>query len=198
MEIKSLTQAQIDLLRKPLPPEAISPHPTKTYLSSIKAIYVVERLNQVFGIGGWKTKTEAIMTMGKMVVVKSVLTANGYDLEIEAFGGNDNTDFGDAHKGAATDALTKIGSYLEIGMDVFKGLHDKAKPIEKPTEKKVIKTDKPVLSDEDKKKVEIMKLCKSLGYDGPDYKMFVFTQTGQILKPESFNKIIEKLSQLKK
>lgn len=198
MEIKSLTQAQIDLLRKPLPPEAISPHPTKTYLSSIKAIYVVERLNQVFGIGGWKTKTEAIMTMGKMVVVKSVLTANGYDLEIEAFGGNDNTDLGDAHKGAATDALTKIGSYLEIGMDVFKGLHDKAKPIEKPTEKKVIKTDKPVLSDEDKKKVEIMKLCKSLGYDGPDYKMFVFTQTGQILKPESFNKIIEKLSQLKK
>jgi hypothetical protein len=32
---------------------------------------------------------------------------------------------GDAYKGAATDALTKIGSYLEIGIDVFKGLNDR-------------------------------------------------------------------------
>jgi len=32
----------------------------------------------------------------------------------------------DAYKGACTDALTKIGSYLYIGMDVYKGLSEGA------------------------------------------------------------------------
>jgi hypothetical protein len=43
-----LTQDKIDLINKPLPKEAITTHPTKTYLSSIKSIYVTERLNEVF------------------------------------------------------------------------------------------------------------------------------------------------------
>jgi hypothetical protein len=129
----SLTEEQVKLLKKPLPEEAISPHPTKTYLSSIKAIYVVERLNEVFGIGGWKienefiertemkviTKNDKQQILNPMVIVKSVFKCG--DVYIEAYGGNDNADLGDAYKGACTDALTKIGSYLEIGMDVFKG-----------------------------------------------------------------------------
>jgi hypothetical protein len=45
-----LTQEQLVLLKKPLPQEAISQHPTKSYISSIKAIYVTERLNDVFGV----------------------------------------------------------------------------------------------------------------------------------------------------
>ena len=117
MELK---KEQIELLRKPLDAKAISPHPTKTYLSTIKAIYVVERLNLVFGIGGWRVENQFIEKVEKMVVVKSVFICG--DIYIEAFGGNDNVDLGDAYKGACTDALTKIGSYLEIGMDVFKGL----------------------------------------------------------------------------
>lgn len=116
-----------EALRKPLPKEAISQHPTKTFLSTIKAIYVVERLNDVFGIGEWNISNEVISKEGKWIVVKSVFTVNGYSIKIEQFGGNDNADPGDAYKGAATDALTKIGSYLEIGIDVFKGLSDKPK-----------------------------------------------------------------------
>jgi hypothetical protein len=50
---KQVSQEMIDKLNAPLPPEAIAQHPTKTFLSTIKAIYVVERLNQVFGLGGW-------------------------------------------------------------------------------------------------------------------------------------------------
>ena len=46
--MEKLTPAQLELIKKPLPPEAVKPHPTKTYLSSIKAIYVTERLNEVF------------------------------------------------------------------------------------------------------------------------------------------------------
>ena len=47
-------------LRQPLPAEAISRHPTKTFLSSIKAIYVIERLNDVFGVGAWRTKVDFV------------------------------------------------------------------------------------------------------------------------------------------
>lgn len=125
MEKKTLTQDQIQKLKSPLPKEAVKPHPTKNYLSSIKAIYVVERLNDVFGLGGWFAKNEIIKQEGKMVIIKSTFEAPEYGIIIpDIFGGNDNTDLGDAYKGACTDALTKIGSYLYIGMDVYKGLSE--------------------------------------------------------------------------
>jgi hypothetical protein len=41
-------------------------------------------------------------------------------IKLEAYGGNDNPDRGDAYKGAMTDAITKIGSFLGIGADVWK------------------------------------------------------------------------------
>lgn len=128
METKKLSEEQVKKLQAPLPAEAVKPHPTKSYLSSIKAIYVVERLNQVFGIGTWKLKSEIVDDKTDMVVVKSVLSIPEYGIELESFGGNDNGgegsknfDKGDAYKGATTDALTKICSFLEIGIDVFKG-----------------------------------------------------------------------------
>lgn len=126
MVTKTLTADQLLQLKKPLPPEAVKPHPTKTYLSSIKAIYVVERLNDVFGLAGWDVTNEVVKDDGKMIVVKSCFHAPEYGIKIsDIFGGNDNADLGDAYKGACTDALTKIGSYLYIGMDVYKGLGDK-------------------------------------------------------------------------
>lgn len=130
--MESLTKEIREQLRKPLPSEAVSQHPTKTYLSTIKAIYVVERLNDVFGIGGWQVKNEVISAGEKWIIIKATMTIPKYGIEIEQFGGNDNADPGDAYKGAATDALTKIGSYLEIGIDVFKGLSDH-KPATAPT-----------------------------------------------------------------
>jgi hypothetical protein len=124
---KKLVPEQIAKLKEPLPKEAVKPHPTKNYLSSIKAIYVVERLNEVFGLGGWFARNEVVKSEGKMVVVKSTFEAPEYGIMIpDIFGGNDNADLGDAYKGACTDALTKIGSYLYIGMDVYKGLGDKS------------------------------------------------------------------------
>lgn len=154
MPDKQLTAEQIALLKKPLPPEAVSPHPTKAYLSSIKAIYVVERLSDVFGIGAWRIKNEVIEHDSKMVVVKSILTVPEYNIEIESFGGNDNADKGDAYKGASTDALTKICSYLGIGMDVFKGLADKGKRVPRK------EADQPRPEDD----------MPSLNYPGVEYK----------------------------
>jgi len=141
METKKITPEMIADLKKPLPTEAISPHPTKTYLSSIKAVYVTERLSDVFGVGSWHDKCEVIKEGEKgMIVVKVTMTIPEYGIELESYGGNDNGgensknfDLGDAYKGAVTDAMTKIGSWLYIGIDVFKGNKNKDK---KPDGKK--------------------------------------------------------------
>lgn len=133
-----------ELVRKlyaPLPPEAIRPHPTKEYLSSVKAIFVIERLNEVFGIGGWTYRSEVIENPGPtqvpdrrqgaapgamkdkagMIVVRVVFRVAAFGIRLEQFGGSDNEDRGDAYKGAVTDALSKIASYLGIAIDVYKG-----------------------------------------------------------------------------
>jgi len=110
-------------LKEPLPPAAVSPNPIKPGLSAIKVIYVVERLNDVFGLNGWHVDNEIVET-GSMVVVRATLSIPKFAIAIEQFGGNDNPDRGDAYKGACTDALSKCASYLGIGMDVYKGLND--------------------------------------------------------------------------
>src|SRR6202451_159845 len=110
-------------LREPLPTAAVSPNPLKPGLSAIKVIYVVERLNDVFGLNGWHMDNEVVET-GRMVVVRATLAIPKYGIAIEQFGGNDNPDRGDAYKGACTDALSKCASYLGIGMDVYKGLYE--------------------------------------------------------------------------
>ena len=126
--MEKITKEMRKALNSPLPSEAITKHPTKTYLSSIKAIYVTERLNDVFGVGAWRTKVEKeSVNNNGMVVVKLIFEIPEYGVYHESYGGNDNGgennknfDLGDAYKGAATDALTKICSFLEIGIDVFK------------------------------------------------------------------------------
>ena len=40
---------------------------------------------------------------------------------------NKNFDLGDAYKGATTDALTKIGSYMGVAIDVYKGEQNPSK-----------------------------------------------------------------------
>lgn len=124
---KTLTQEQTTLLFSPLPAEAVKQHPAKAFLSVISPIYVVERLNQVFGVGKWEFRTEPVSEVdstgnqARMCVVKGIMDIPEYGIHLEQYGGNNNQDTGDAYKGAATDALTKIASYLGIGFDVYKG-----------------------------------------------------------------------------
>ena len=120
MEYKKLTAEQVAMLNEPLPAKALKQHPTKAFLTTINSIYVTERLNQVFGVGAWRVKPELQEADGKMVVVKTTLTIPEYGIEYECYGGNDNADRGDAYKGAVTDAITKIGSWLGIGAEVWK------------------------------------------------------------------------------
>ena len=45
----------------------------------------------------------------------------------------------------------------------------------------------------DKRKEKIISLCKSLGIENEDYKIFVFSTVGSVLKEENFDEIIDKL-----
>jgi hypothetical protein len=124
---KQLPPDLLEKLKAPLPPQAVSPNPDRPGLSAIKVIYVVERLNDVFGLNGWHIANE-VVEKGAMVVVKGTLTIDDYGIRIEQYGGNANSDRGDAYKGACTDALSKCASYIGIGMDVYKGLRDERAP----------------------------------------------------------------------
>lgn len=108
-------------LSKELPKEALQPIPGKPYLTSIKGIYVTERFNEVFGVGGWRVKVDFVERKDEAVVVKVIFEVPDKGIYYECYGGNNNKDLGDAYKGATTDALTKIGSYLGVGLEVFKG-----------------------------------------------------------------------------
>lgn len=135
MEYKKLTAEQVAMLNEPLPAKALKQHPTKAFLTTINSIYVTERLNKVFGVGAWRVKPELQEADGKMVVVKTTLTIPEYGIEYECYGGNDNADRGDAYKGAVTDAITKIGSWLGIGAEVWKNEAGKqTAPRQQPTQ----------------------------------------------------------------
>ena len=112
---------KIDALRMPLPIEAIGKNERNPELSAIKPIFVIERLNEVFGLAGWSFTTEIVESNTKHIVVKVTVRIPEFGIVREAFGGNDMEDRGDAYKGAVSDALNKIGGFLYIGMDVFKG-----------------------------------------------------------------------------
>jgi len=169
--MKQLSAEQIQLIKKPLPKEAVKPHPTRQGLSTIKAIYVTERFNEVFGIGAWSIKTEIIpittginvFTQVKItsagrerteftVMCKTILEVAEYGIYYECVASSTNDDMGDAAKGATTDAMTKIASYIGIGMDVFKGMQDAAlareAAVNKATPQPAAEGEKP--SDKDK------------------------------------------------
>lgn len=159
-ERKQLTQEQIDLLNTPLPSEALKQHPSKSFLTTINAIYVTERLNQVFGVGSWQIHVDVVDNVGKMIVCKTTLEIPEYSIHYECFGGNDNQDKGDAYKGAVTDAITKIGSWLGIGAHVWRnegtpnGKTIQQKPAEQQPTKKSLGR-KPTAA-------EIKKVCDTL------------------------------------
>ena len=131
-----ISDEQKKQLGEKLPDWAIKDHPTKRGMSAIHPMAVIERLNEVFNIGGWSFYTEYISCEESIQVTKKgtpeestrkiyISAVKGTlkidDLTIEQFGGSTNDDKGDALKGGGTDALTKIASYLGIAAEIYKG-----------------------------------------------------------------------------
>jgi hypothetical protein len=109
-----------EILNRDLPAAALKPLAHKQGMTAITPIYVTDRMNEAFGLGGWQFEPEVINDSDKMVIVRGVLTIPSINARIVQFGGNDNRDRGDAYKGAATDALTKCCSYLGVGAHVWR------------------------------------------------------------------------------
>lgn len=128
-----MTDEQIIKLHEPLPAWAVKPHPTKTGMSAIHPMSIVDRLNEVFGTGQWNTDVEKLSSNEWMqstkngerkvytATCKMVFEVGDEGMHLSQFGGSTNDDEGDALKGSATDALTKIASYLGIGAEIYKG-----------------------------------------------------------------------------
>jgi len=127
----------VKILRQPIDPKALTAAPRG--LTSIKSIYITERLNDAFGLGRWFIHDEIVevqrpqstvdrdgneKTQPPMVIVKAHLELLDYAwFRAASYGGNNNPDLGDAYKGAVSDAISKIGAiYLGIAVDVYKGL----------------------------------------------------------------------------
>lgn len=131
--MSKITDDQLEKLSQPLPDWAVKNHPTKKGMSAIHPMAIVDRLNVVFGLGGWNTHVEKLSAYEWVQPTKAgsrkVYTATckvSFEVDelgiwLEQFGGSTNDDEGDALKGAATDGLTKIASYLGIGASIYKG-----------------------------------------------------------------------------
>ncbi len=140
---KSIPSELRKMLSQPMPKESIKPHPTKTYLSTIKAIFVIERLNTVFGIGGWEIEhhvVEKIPGEKPYIVMAGRIYMRDFDLYTSwQYGGHElsgkGTEPADGYKSAVTDIISKCASLLEIGIQVFKGEPNSQKSNEFPEKK---------------------------------------------------------------
>jgi len=98
-------------------------------LTSIKAQYIVERLNEVLydsGAGGWYfTGTHKETENGVLFFGQLTITVGDQSVIREAVGFKQFTSWskndGDLYKSAQTDSLSKCASHLGIGNEVYKG-----------------------------------------------------------------------------
>jgi len=92
-------------------------------LSSLKAQYMVERLNEVMGIEGWKlTGTHQVVDKGILFLGTLTLTLGDKSISQEGIGFSSNgKNTGDAYKGSITDCLSKTASWFGVANEAFKG-----------------------------------------------------------------------------
>jgi len=115
-------------LLKPFPKEAYGEDKSRGFpLTTIDAYYVIERLNNVFGLcgTGWGLDVKEYITTEKEIVALSHLWyKNGTEIKrIECEGGKKivHDNLTDAYKSARTNAICKGASFLGVGLDVYKG-----------------------------------------------------------------------------
>lgn len=125
------------------PDEALSIDSSRGFeLTSVKAQYIIERLNDVLGFQNWQLngnfeedESGGVLFKGYLDLFLGDFTGNREDLHrVSTVGHSDKKkNRGDTYKSAKTDALSKAASYLGVANDVFKG---KIKPPKKQEEKK--------------------------------------------------------------
>ena len=97
-------------------------------LTSVKAQYIVERLNETFGFDRWSMKGEyerlpdGVLFIGDLIIALDDCEHTVYSMA--GWGKLRKAGWGDAYKGAKTDALGKACSMIGIANSVFKGQVD--------------------------------------------------------------------------
>lgn len=118
--VKKIDENIREKLRASFPSEATDNHT----IGTIKEIYIIERLNSVFGIGRWTFNHEIIKETDTEVLVKGKLKLLDYDAEIPSLYGSGSTTINsrlaDSYKASLVDSLNKCANYIEIGIDVSK------------------------------------------------------------------------------
>jgi hypothetical protein len=121
-------KALFEKLRAPFSKDAYSQDTSRGFaLTSLKAQYVVERLNEVLGFMNWSHGGEYELQEDGSVLFKGALVVNLDGRTNRFFGvgyAAKKKNIGDAYKGAKTDSLSKCASQIGVGNDAFKGLVD--------------------------------------------------------------------------
>lgn len=149
-----LPQEIIEKIRQPIPLEATKEVSlgSRKY-TAIKAYYIIERLNSIFGIHGWSHTCEVVFINDKEAAVKGRLSLWDYGIIIEEMGGHNDKDAGNRVKGAKTSSLSKCTSILGMGHEIYAQSYSKGNtnpkkartikppsPTQKPAPKKDKKT----------------------------------------------------------
>ena len=132
------------------PAEAYSSDRSRGFaLTSLKAQYIIERLNESIGFSNWRldgkyreirddetNELQGVLFEGHLVlflgdymdlsngdIAQHIVPTIGYHeaYTLDQKGNKKPKLIGDVYKGARTDALSKGSSYLGIGNDMFKG-----------------------------------------------------------------------------
>lgn len=105
----------------------------KLSLTSIKAQYVSDRLNEVFGIFGWEFNGVPTISDKGVLIDGSLRVQIGKKIrQVRQYGFAEHSikmkngevmdkNVGDVYKSASTDSLTKCASMIGVGDSVFKG-----------------------------------------------------------------------------
>lgn len=123
------TKEQRALLRKDFPEQALMKDTSRGFaLTGVKAMYVLERLNDVFGEYGWTYDFIEPSLKGNEYVTKVTLKIGMKDdgtwmRHIHQYGGKKivKDNHADAMKSCITDGLTKCASIIGVAHTVFKG-----------------------------------------------------------------------------
>lgn len=144
----ALNQELVKKIREDFPPESVQVKKSfkdedtgeQTYLTGYKPQYVIERMNDVWGHEGWDFEVlkhgvegKEAWVLGRLTIYQSKWDENAIDGPLirkvltikEQFGTssyNKGTSYGDALKGAATNAFEKACSFLDVGHIAYKGL----------------------------------------------------------------------------
>lgn len=99
-----------------------------TSYTGYKPQYVIDAMNEVFGLGSWGFEEVSSEIMpgekGGLAITQVSVWIEGVTARPVGWGQNRVTrgDFGDARKGAQTDAIKKALSYFSIGNRAYRGL----------------------------------------------------------------------------